>query len=221
MKYNTILWDLDGTLLNTLDDLTNSFNAAYAAFGYPTHSAETIRATVGNGAQTSVAKLLPGGKENPDFPAVLQAFFDDYAIHGADLTAPYPGIPEALQALREAGVAMAIVSNKMDDAVKSLNQKHFGFPVAIGESAGVRRKPAPDTVLRALEELHCDRSGCVYIGDSEVDLATAENAGLPCICVAWGFRGREKLEALGAPMVADTPRDLLLLLGMPEERIPF
>lgn len=214
LKYQTILWDLDGTLLNTLQDLANAFNAGLAAHGYPARTMEEVRAAVGNGGKTAVAALLPGGQENPDFEAVFESFRAYYALHSEDNTRPYPGLDAALQALQAAGAAMGIVSNKMDDAVKALNRRHFGFPVAIGESEGVRRKPAPDTVLRALEGLGRSREGCVYIGDSEVDLATARNAGLPCIAVAWGFRGRARLEALQAPVIADTPEQLLMLLGL-------
>ncbi len=219
---NTIIFDLDGTLLDTLEDLTDSVNYAMEKFGFPVHTIEEIRRFVGNGAPKLIERSIPQGKENPSYDAVLAAFKEYYAAHCEDKTNPYEGIMALLADLKEKGYRLAVVSNKFDGAVKRLCGKYFGdyIEVAIGESADVKRKPAPDTVYRALRELSCDGSRAVYVGDSEVDIQTAKNASLPCISVTWGFRTAEQLKAAGAveKFMIGIPQNLLpLLLRLQEE----
>jgi phosphoglycolate phosphatase len=157
---------------------------------------------------------VPDGENNPQFEDCFLAFQKHYAVHLNDHTGPYDGILQLLDQLLVSGYPMAIVSNKSDYAVKELNQKMFGkrIAVAIGEMEGIRRKPEPDTVLTAARELGVRLEDCVYVGDSEVDLETAKNCGIPCIGVAWGFRGRELLEHLGAEQIAENPEELLAII---------
>lgn len=213
---DTVIFDLDGTLLNTLEDLTDSVNYAMERFGFPVHTIEEIRSFVGNGAPTLIGRSIPQGRDNPSYEAVLTAFKEHYAAHCEDKTNPYEGVPELMERLREEGYHMAVVSNKFDGAVKRLCKKYFGeyIEAAIGESADVARKPAPDTVYRALRELSCDASRAVYVGDSEVDIQTAKNASLPCVSVTWGFRTEAQLKEAGArkELMIRTPQALLPLL---------
>lgn len=219
---DTIIFDLDGTLLNTLEDLTDSVNYAMEKFGFPVHTIEEIRSFVGNGAPKLIERSIPQGTENPSYEAVLAAFKEHYAAHCEDKTKPYEGVMELLAQLKEKGCRMAVVSNKFDGAVKRLCKKYFGsyLETAIGESADVKRKPAPDTVYRALHELSCDGSRAVYVGDSEVDIQTARNASLPCISVTWGFRTEEQLKAAGAKekFMLSSPLGLLPLLARLQEK---
>lgn len=199
-KYNAVIFDLDGTLLDTLEDLKNSANAAAGKYGMPQYSREDISSFVGNGIRRLIQQVVPGGEENPRFEEVFQAFKEHYAVHCMDETEPYPGIPALLDWLKKSGCRTAIVSNKADFAVKKLRDVYFGdlVDVAIGEREGCRRKPAPDSVLQALSELGVERERAVYVGDSEVDLLTARNAGMDCISVSWGFRSRDCLLEHGA-----------------------
>ena len=207
-----VIFDLDGTLLDTLQDLCNSTNAALTAYGYPARTLDEVRSFVGNGVKLLILRAL--GVEKPedctDFDQVFEAFRAHYAVHSNDCTCAYPGIPELLAKLKEAGAPMAIVSNKLDAAVKQLNDIYFKdyITVAIGENeaAGVKKKPAPDTVYAALRELGVSPEDAVYVGDSEVDIATAKNAGIPCISVTWGFRDSDWLLAHGADRLFDTPQ---------------
>lgn len=216
MKYNAIIWDLDGTLLDTLGDLAASVNAALTKNGCPTRTIEEVRCFVGNGVEKLMRRAMPGDGKNVDFPQLFADFRAHYAIHSNDTTAPYPGIMEMLREWKRQGVKMAVVSNKLDSAVKSLCRLHFGdlIDVAIGDREGVRRKPAPDSVLQAMELL--ETSNAVYIGDSEVDVATAKNANLPCICVSWGFRPEETLRQAGAEHIAADAPALMKLLNEEE-----
>ena len=213
----TVVFDLDGTLLDTLEDLTDSVNHAMKTFGFPAHTIDEVRTFVGNGAPKLLERSIPLGLENPDYEAALAAFKAHYAAHCEDKTRPYEGVQEMLAGLKEQGYHLAIVSNKFDGAVKKLCKKYFGefISISIGESAEVKRKPAPDTVYRALRELGCDASRAVYVGDSEVDIQTAKNASLPCISVTWGFRTEEKLRSEGAPepMIIRSPQALVPLLA--------
>lgn len=212
MSKHAVIFDLDGTLLNTLQDLCNSTNAALAQFGYPIRTLDEVRRFVGNGVKLLMLRAL--GVEKPEdcdnFEEVFAAFRAHYALHSNDNTCAYPCVPELLHKLNVAGVPMAIVSNKLDAAVKQLNDIYFkdDISVAIGEneSAGVKKKPAPDTVYAALRELGVSAENAVYVGDSEVDIATAKNAGIPCISVTWGFRDRDWLIAHGAEILCDTPQ---------------
>lgn len=213
---DTVIFDLDGTLLDTLEDLTDSVNYAMKKFGFPVHTIVEIRTFVGNGAPKLLERSIPNGVANPDYEAALAAFKAHYAEHCKDKTKPYEGVTETLAELKRQGYHLAVVSNKFDGAVKKLCKKYFGeyITVSIGESAEVRRKPAPDTVYRALRELGCDGSRAVYVGDSEVDIQTAKNASLPCISVTWGFRTEEKLRSEGAreELFVRTPQALVPLL---------
>lgn len=194
---DTVIFDLDGTLLDTLDDLTGTTNYIQEKNQMPLHTREQVRSHVGNGIPNLVALSIPGGREHPDYEKILEEFRAHYAIHCNDMTQPYPGILELVAALKEKGYKMAIVSNKADSAVKDLNKIYFSqfISIAIGENekAGIRKKPAPDTVFQALKELGSDAEHAVYVGDSEVDIATAKNSGMPCILCEWGFREKEDL----------------------------
>ena len=214
MKYDTYIFDLDGTLLDTLADLAASTNYALRTHGMPEHSIDDVRRFVGNGVRKLMERAIPNGEVNPDFEATFATFRDHYMHHSLDTTQPYPGIPEALAELKAKGCRLAVVSNKMMAATVELC-RHF-FPdtieVAIGEheAEGIRKKPAPDTVFAALRELGVDKSGAVYVGDSDVDVQTAANSGLPCISVLWGFRDRDFLIQHGAKTFISAPSELLL-----------
>lgn len=214
MRYQTVLWDLDGTLLNTLTDLTNSVNFALQACHLPTVTAAQVSAGTGNGVTELISACTPGGRLCTQFQQVCDTFVAHYDKHSNDHTAPYPGIQDILQQCQAAGITMGIVSNKLDWAVKQLGALHFPqqMAVCVGERPGIRRKPAPDVILAALEELHADLSTSVYIGDSEVDMETVKNTGLDGIAVTWGFRTRQQLLDAGATQIADTPQQLLELL---------
>ena len=214
MKYDTYIFDLDGTLLDTLADLAASTNYALRTHGMPEHSIDDVRRFVGNGVRKLMERAIPNGEANPDFEATFATFRDHYMHHSLDTTQPYPGIPEALAELKAKECRLAVVSNKMMAATVELC-RHF-FPdtieVAIGEheAEGIRKKPAPDTVFAALRELGVDKSGAVYVGDSDVDVQTAANSGLPCISVLWGFRDRDFLIQHGAKTFISAPSELLL-----------
>ena len=205
-----VLFDLDGTLLDTLEDLYQSVNAALTACGFPERTRMEVRSFVGNGVRNLMVRSVPDGEENPKFEECFQKFREHYAAHLNDHTAPYAGIMELLAELKEKGIPTAVVSNKSDAAVKELCRETFGdlVPLAIGESERVKKKPAPDTVIEAAAEIGVPLKDCVYVGDSEVDLATAENAGIPCVSVSWGFRDKELLESLGAKTLLDTVAEL-------------
>jgi len=211
--YNTYIFDLDGTLLDTLTDLAASANYALRTHGMPEHSIDDVRRFVGNGVRKLMERAIPNGEDNPDFEAAFATFREHYMLHSLDTTQPYPGIPEVLAELRAKGCRLAVVSNKMMPATVELC-RHF-FPdtieVAIGEheAEGIRKKPAPDTVFAALRELGVEKYSAVYVGDSDVDIATARNAGLPCISVLWGFRDREFLLDHGATTFISKPKELL------------
>lgn len=208
--YSTYIFDLDGTLLDTLGDLAASVNYALQRHGMPRHSVDDIRRFVGNGVRNLIIQSVPDGEADPRFESVLAMFRDHYGRNNAVLTQPYPGITDMLVRLKAGGKNIAVVSNKFDTAVKSLCSHYFGqlVDVAIGEHEGVRRKPAPDTVNEALTLMKADRSTAVYVGDSDVDIVTATNSSLPCISVLWGFRDRDFLLAHGATTFAHTAEDI-------------
>ncbi len=213
-KYDTVVFDMDGTLLDTLEDLRDAVNYALRAHGMPERTTEEIRRFVGNGVRKLLVRSVPEGDKNPEFEAVFQVFREYYAVHSNDKTHAYKGVTELLKKLRDAGYAVAIVSNKPDAAVKNLNQIYFDGIVetAIGEREGMDKKPAPDMVWKAIEELGKTKETAVYVGDSEVDIETARNAGLPCISVLWGFRERDFLAARGAQVFAEAPEEVWMLL---------
>lgn len=213
---DTIIFDLDGTLLYTLEDLTDSVNYAMEQFGFPVHTLEEIRSFVGNGAPKLIERSIPQGIQNPSYEEVMKVYKERYAKHCEDKTQPYAGILEMLATLRGQGYQLAVVSNKFDGAVKQLCKKYFGESIAaaIGESEKVRRKPAPDTVYQALRELESDPSRAVYVGDSDVDIQTAGNVPMPCVSVTWGFRTVEQLKNAGArdEFLVRSPQELPALL---------
>lgn len=223
MHKNTVIFDLDGTLLNTLEDLCDSVNAIMERYGWETHSLEQIRSYVGNGIGKLMERSVPGGRENEQFVEAFAAFREYYTGHCQIKTRPYDGVLDLMQKLAEDGYRLAIVSNKNDTAVKELNEVYFSkyTQAAIGEREGVRRKPAPDSVYAALEELGSRKEEAVYIGDSEVDYETAKNSGLDCILVSWGFRDREVLEQFEGAIVVDSCREIEKLLLSGKVRIEF
>ncbi|WP_416182187.1 HAD family hydrolase [Acidaminococcus timonensis] len=215
-KYQAVVFDLDGTLLDTLTDLWNAVNVACRSRGYPTRTRLQVRRDLGNGLQRLLKLSLPKDVEENQFRSLFQAFRQYYLTHCNEATHPYGGIPELLAQLKAAGIKTAIVSNKAHPAVQELRDRYFPetMKVAIGESTRVRRKPAPDTVLQALRELGVDRRQAVYVGDSEVDKATADNVGMDCFLVTWGFRDRGELQALKPTALVDQPAEIQkLVLG--------
>lgn len=215
MNIKAVIWDLDGTLLNTLDDLAASVNAALAMNGMPLRSTQEVRAFVGNGIRNLMMRAVPGGEANPAFEKALEDFTRHYGAHSRDRTRPYDGILEMLDKLSEAGVKHAIVSNKIDFAVKALSRAYFGerMCAAIGDDPSRARKPAPDSVLAAMREMGVTAQETVYVGDSDVDVLTARNAGVPCVAVLWGFRDEACLKAAGAQRLARTPEELREIIG--------
>ena len=215
-RYDAVIFDLDGTLLDTLADLADSANATLAHYGLPQFSREEICGFVGNGARNLIRQIVPGGEADPNYHRVLDSFRAYYGEHCMDATKAYPGIMPLLEWLKQENYRTAIVSNKPDFAVKKLNQVYFDglIEVAVGEREGIRRKPAPDSVLLALEELGISRERAVYVGDSDVDLRTAEQAGMDCIAVSWGFRDRAFLLEQGADpeRIADDAEELRTML---------
>ena len=184
-----ILWDLDGTLLDTLGDLTDATNYALAQFGLPARTLAEIRSFVGNGAKNQIARAMGLERDDPRVDPVLAVYKPYYDAHCQVKTAPYAGIYEALEQLKQ--YPMAVVSNKPDSAVQALCRQYFPGFYARGERANCPRKPAPDMILRSMEDMGLD--ACIYVGDSEVDIRTANNANVPCVSVLWGFRDREQL----------------------------
>lgn len=213
-RYDTVIFDLDGTLLNTLEDLQSSVNYALAAYQMPQRSLEEIRRFVGNGVQRLIELAVPQKTSKEMLENVFAAFKEHYAIHCNDKTDLYPGIPELLIRLKTEGFRTAIVSNKLQEGVDTLYKQYFekSVEVAIGAREGIRKKPAPDSVFEAMKLLNAQKNRTVYIGDSEVDIATAHNAGLPCIAVTWGFRNRQEQEEAGGDVFAESPEEVLKLL---------
>ncbi|MCD7818724.1 MAG: HAD family hydrolase [Lachnospiraceae bacterium] len=214
--YDAVVFDLDGTLLDTLRDLADSANVILGRYGMPQYDQEDIRRFVGNGIPRLIQRVVPDGEKNPDYMHVLQDFNSYYEEHCMDATEPYPGIPLLISRLRRDGCQTAIVSNKADFAVKKLSRVYFGdqIDVAVGEREGCRRKPEPDSVWQALRELNVPLERAVYVGDSEVDIQTAKNAGIDCIIVTWGFRSRDFLLSQGADpeRMASNVKELIPLL---------
>lgn len=215
-EYDTIIFDMDGTTLDTLQDLADSMNFTLNTFGFPARTLEEVRSFVGNGAARFMELSLPGGSDNPQFENCLAAFKKRYAENLQNKTAPFAGIPELLEKLHKENYKLAIVSNKFDQAVKALNRKYFGkyITVAIGETEAIKKKPAPDSVFQALEELHTCAKKAIYVGDSEVDVKTARNSGLISVGVTWGFGSRKILEEEGADFIIDRPDELLNILEL-------
>jgi phosphoglycolate phosphatase len=209
-----IVFDLDGTLLDTLTDLAASTNYALRSCGMPEHSIDDVRRFVGNGVRMLMTRAVPDGESNPRFDEAFSVFRQHYMQHCLDTTCPYPGIMDALARLKEKGMMLAIVSNKMQAATEELRQHFFSqyIDVAIGESAAIRKKPAPDTVNEALRLLGISHDEAIYVGDSDVDIDTARAAMMPCASVLWGFRDRQFLLNHGATRLLSSPEELLSLV---------
>lgn len=213
-KYDTVIFDLDGTLLDTLDDLADSVNNALASCGFPCRTRDEVRRFVGNGAGRLMTLSVPGGAENPKYGACLEEFRRQYAQNLKNKTIPYDGILPLLQRLSDNGLKLAVVSNKPDAAVRALCGDYFGgrIAAAFGENGEMARKPAPEIVRRALAGVSGVAERALYVGDSEVDVETAKNAGIDFVGVTWGFRGREALTLAGAKHCIDMPEELLDIL---------
>lgn len=209
-KIDTVIFDLDGTLLNSLEDLRVSVNYALYGFKYPKQTLDMVRRNVGNGIEKLMERSLPDGKDNVNYEVCLEIFKEHYKTHMSVNTKPYPHIIETLAALKSRGYKLAVVSNKFDAAVKPLCQKYFKslIDVAIGQSKDTKKKPAPDTVYMALDELESSAETSIYVGDSEVDIQTAKNSGMDCISVSWGFKTKEFLEQNGASVIIDNPLEI-------------
>ena len=210
-KYNTIIFDLDGTLLNTIEDLADGVNYCMRKFSCPERSLEEVRQFVGNGIRKLIERAVPKGTENPEFENIFETFKAYYTEHCQIKTRTYPEIEELLSELGRKKCKMAIVSNKNMDAVKELNKLYFEtyIKLAVGEKQGVRKKPSPDSVNQVIRELGADREHVLYVGDSEVDKETADNAGVDCVLVSWGFRDKNMLLGLKPLAVIDKPMELL------------
>lgn len=213
--YSTYIFDLDGTLLDTLEDLAAAVNYALRQHGMPEHSVDAVRCFVGNGVRLLMERATPDGAANPSFEKVFETFRQYYMAHSLDTTKPYENIPQVLASLRARGCRVAVVSNKMMAATQELCRYFFSdtVEVAIGEdeASGIRKKPAPDTVDAALQALGVEKDGAVYVGDSDVDILTACHAGIPCISVLWGFRDKAFLQSHGATTYITHPDELLKL----------
>ena len=210
MIYDTYIFDLDGTLLDSLTDLAISCNYALRVNNMPERSLDEVRHFVGNGVKKLMERAIPDGLQNPAFEKTYNDFRQHYLVHNLDNTKPYPGVISLLQRLHSEGKNIAVVSNKFYAATQNLVKHFFGeyVTVAIGERENIRKKPAPDTVIEALRQLGASASGAVYIGDSDVDVMTAHNSGMPCISVLWGFRDKEFLKENGATTFVTAPDEI-------------
>ncbi len=216
MKYKIAVFDMDGTILNTLEDLKDSLNFALSKFGFNNRTLDEVRSFVGNGIPKLIERALPCGVDDATKNAVYEIFTERYKVHCKDKTCMYDGINEALDKLKSSGIKTCVVSNKDDYAVKELSELYFGarFDFSLGRLDGVPKKPAPDMVLTALKHFGTDKNEAVYIGDSDVDKMTAENSGLDFIGVSWGFKGYDFLKQLGVKTVVNTAEELVeIILG--------
>ena len=212
MAKKAVFFDLDGTLLDTLEDLCDAVNLTMRKFGSPERTLSEVRSFLGNGAADLIAKSIEGGRENENYERALAFFKEYYGAHADIKTHPYDGVVELLERLRDRGIICAVVTNKPDAAAKTLCQKHFGALLAsvIGDREGLLRKPARDKIDAMAAELGADR--LIFVGDSEVDVLTAKNAEIPCVCLTWGFRDRDVLEASGCELFADNADELDALI---------
>ena len=219
-KYDTVLFDLDGTLLDSLEDMKDSVNHVMREFGFPEHTTEEIRTFVGNGIRRLIERSVPEDTDPRTCEAALKVYRSYYNDHCMIKTKPYDGVPELLAALKKEGFAMAIVSNKNEEAVEEMREHYFGdlVPLAFGQSDAVPKKPDPSMVYAAADRLGIPKERCIYVGDSEVDIETAKNAGIDCITCLWGFREKEFLLAEGARVLAEAAEDILRVVGEEKER---
>ena len=211
MKYMIAIFDLDGTILNTLEDLADSTNYALKTCGYPERTMDEVRQFVGNGIRKLMERAVPEGTPVEEIDRVHETFTAHYKVHCADKARPYDGIMELLQNLKKDGCKLAVVSNKADYGVQELCKQYFDgvFDFAVGEREGIRKKPAPDSVNEVLKTLGCSRDRAVYIGDSDVDIQTAANAQMDHIIVEWGFRDVQFLISQGAKVLVEKPEEIL------------
>lgn len=213
---SAVIFDLDGTLLNTIDDLADSCNKTLSQLGMPARTVEEVRSFVGNGIARLMEQAVPKGKENPEFEKAVELMKKNYGDNWHNKTRPYDGIMELIRELKNRGIKIGINSNKPDPQVKELANLYFsevvGNDTAVGEKEGFKRKPFPDLANEIIRIMGVDKEKVVYIGDSEVDVATARNAGIKCISVTWGFRSRKLLEENGAKIFADKPEEILNLI---------
>ena len=209
--YKAVLFDMDGTVLDTVGDLTDAINVSLEKFGFPPRNTEEVKSFLGKGPAHFVNCAVPEGTDAATKQQVLAFYEPYYDSHCQIKTAPYPGIMELLKTLQARGIKLAVISNKQEPAVKALAEQHFAglLELAVGTSARIRCKPDPSAVLAAMEELGVEKEETLYVGDMDVDLNTARNAGIDCVVVAWGFMGRKKLEALGAEHIVDNTEQLL------------
>ena len=210
-EYKAYIFDLDGTLLDTLEDLADAVNYAMRKNGFPERSLSEVRSFVGDGMRLLVKRSSPEGIEDAALEQAFADFRDYYSVHYMDKTKPYPGIEAMLRALKAQGKRLCVISNKVDYAVKLLMDQFFPgfFETVLGEREGIRRKPAPDSLLAVMEELGLSKEECVYIGDSDTDILTAKNAGIDPISVSWGFRTEDFLKSHGAEKIVNKVEDLL------------
>lgn len=214
MKYKAVIFDMDGTILNTLEDLKNATNYSLRQFGMPERSLEEVRMFVGNGIRKLVERAVPAGTSEEKIAQVLDVFLEYYEIHNADNTSPYPGILELVEKLKKSGIKTAVSTNKADVPAQELGREYFNgiFDLIVGQQDGLKVKPAPDSVNKILSILDIQKKDAIYIGDSDVDVQTAKNSGLDFIGVSWGFRGREFLEKNGAKNIVDNANEILDLV---------
>lgn len=214
MKYKAVIFDMDGTILNTLEDLKNATNYSLRQFGMPERSLEEVRMFVGNGIRKLVERAVPAGTSEEKINQVFDVFLEYYEIHSADNTSPYPGILELVEKLKKSGIKTAVSTNKADVPAQELGREYFNgiFDLIVGQQDGLKVKPAPDSVNKILSILDIQKKDAIYIGDSDVDVQTAKNSGLDFIGVSWGFRGREFLEKNGAKNIVDNANEILDLV---------
>lgn len=216
MKYNTYIFDLDGTLLDTLQDLANAVNHAMREMNYPERTVDEVRRFIGNGIRMLIKRAAPQDISVEDYEKTLAVFTAYYLDHIADFTKPYDGIAEVIETLKSKGCKVAVVSNKADEAAKKVVKDYFGdiFDMVVGKMDRFPSKPEPDSVLYVIETLGADKDKCIYSGDSEVDVQTAHNAGLPCVGVTWGNRDVSELIAAGAEYIVEKPNEILEKTGI-------
>lgn len=209
--YKHVIFDLDGTLLNTIDDLADTGNHVCALHGWPTHTVDAFKLMVGNGIPKLVERFAPQGTSQEVLDQAFQEFMDWYGVHKEDKTAPYAGMPEVTKALREAGVSIAVLSNKADVMAGPVVEHYYPgiFPVVQGALPGLPTKPDPTLLHKLMDRLGATKEDTLFVGDSNVDIRTAKNGGLTGCGVLWGFRSREELEAAGADVIVSTPQELL------------
>lgn len=214
MKYKAVIFDMDGTILNTLEDLKNATNYSLRQFGMPERSLEEVRMFVGNGIRKLVERAVPSGTSEEKIAQVFDVFLEYYEIHSADNTSPYPGILELVEKLKKSGIKTAVSTNKADVPAQELGREYFHgiFDLIVGQQDGLKVKPAPDSVNKILSILDIQKKDAIYIGDSDVDVQTAKNSGLDFIGVSWGFRGKEFLEKNGAKNIVDNANEILDLV---------